>query len=1075
VDDTVNWTETEVDPISAHCQENYVLIITEGASTADINETVMNFAIANGDGDTDIGECTDGLKGSTYFDDLTWFGYNAPAGTLYPVPQILTTDGAWVDKQNITTNLVIAGGGQGDLTNECSPDKLMLDASVNGSGTEPIYANNPVELENRLLELFNALRLRASAGSAASVISSARGGEGAIYQAIFWPELAKSNGSEIIKVAWAGDVHGLFLDNFGFMYEDTNRNRTMDSDDRRVVIFYDEGTERSMACLYDDPDGVCTEIKELDQVNFLWAASEWLSDYPFRDPDNTDTLNLLTTATNRTLANYISNQRQRYIFTWNDQNKNGIVDTGEVRNFQSSEDWTSMAVDFDLPDDPTVDTLINWLRGADSAGLRPRYTVYDDNGAARGITWRLGDIIHSTPMTVAAPAEGYHLIYNDYSYAQFVDQYKRRRHVVYFGANDGMLHAVNAGFYSEMEKKFCMVPLLDEGVCPADDGTANAPALGAELWAYVPHNLQPHLNCLTDPAYKHKYFVDQRPRIFDAQIFPSDDDHPNGWGTILVGALRFGGAPINAADLQGADPADTRRFVSSYFILDITNPEKPPVLLGELTQAPDSADLGYSTVIPSMVIMKDDGDPLTFADDINKWYLVFGSGPHGERALKGISDQTARIGILPLDQLVSGAIPLRFPASPPTENNAGIIELPDSPNGYASDLITVDFDINPSYREYKADAVYFGTVETTNIPFGFALYNDDSTYWDGGGHMYRLVMEPGGHIMGRTDEPVTTPDQWEIKTLLDLSGAAPNSRKQPITAAASVGTDKKYNMQSNYNFWIYFGTGRFFDPDDKTDIEQQSYYGIKEPMEMDFITNTLKLTWDEVELSGTPTNDRGDKGLMKVDEILVIPSNDNLVPDLYCRDNATGAPISGDYSCMTQFTTSPDEAFFKKLEDFIAGTGTCSGSDDTDPNYKNNCVDGWYLDFWPYENRERNVGQATLLGGLVTFTTYQPFSDVCKAEGNAYLYGVYYRTGTAWRQSVFGTDGIDDAGSIVSKLDLGKGLATTPNLHVGATGDDSLKAFVQTSTGEIKEITQENLPVKSFKSGRARWKEYIRD
>ena len=28
--------------------------------------------------------------------------------------------------------------------------------------------------------------------------------------------------------------------------------------------------------------------------------------------------------------------------------------------------------------------------------------------------------------------------------------------MVYFGGNDGMLHAVNAGFYSEVEKKFCL-------------------------------------------------------------------------------------------------------------------------------------------------------------------------------------------------------------------------------------------------------------------------------------------------------------------------------------------------------------------------------------------------------------------------------------------------------------------------------------------------------------------------------------------------------------------------------------------------------------------------------------------
>ena len=103
-------------------------------------------------------------------------------------------------------------------------------------------------------------------------------------------------------------------------------------------------------------------------------------------------------------------------------------------------------------------------------------------------------------MTVAAPAEGYHLIYNDYSYAQFLKAYKKRRHVVYFGANDGMLHAVNAGFYSEADKKFCLVPLNTNGTCPANDATlivapavTPPPKLGTELWAYVPYNLLPHL------------------------------------------------------------------------------------------------------------------------------------------------------------------------------------------------------------------------------------------------------------------------------------------------------------------------------------------------------------------------------------------------------------------------------------------------------------------------------------------------------------------------------------------------------------------------------------------------------
>ena len=52
---------------------------------------------------------------------------------------------------------------------------------------------------------------------------------------------------------------------------------------------------------------------------------------------------------------------------------------------------------------------------------------------------------------------------------------------------------------------------------------------------------------------------------------------------------------------------------------------------------------------------------------------------------------------------------------------------------------------------------------------------------------------------------------------------------------------------------------------------------------------------------------------------------------------------------------------------------------------------------------------------------------------------------------------------------LGRGLATTPNLHVGK--QKGAKAFVQTSTGTIVEIPQPNLPLKNAKTGKAAWGE----
>ena len=84
---------------------------------------------------------------------------------------------------------------------------------------------------------------------------------------------------------------------------------------------------------------------------------------------------------------------------------------------------------------------------------------------------------------------------------------------------------------------------------------------------------------------------------------------------------------------------------------------------------------------------------------------------------------------------------------------------------------------------------------------------------------------------------IPLPTNRGIKPLIDLSGkydstlnkwvsniSDPGNPVQPITAAPSVG------MDDVGRYWLYFGTGRFFDPDDKVDRHQQSFYGIKEPV-----------------------------------------------------------------------------------------------------------------------------------------------------------------------------------------------------------------------------------------------------
>ncbi len=890
------------------------------------------------------------------------------------------------------------------------PDKdFEWDADSDGVPDTYFYVTNAGRLEEQLDKAFQSILTRASAGSAASVVSASRSGEGALYQAMFWPKVVGDEGKE---VKWIGDVHGLLMDIYGRTYEDTNSNAALDSADQKLVIYYDKNSSRTRACFGQlNEEGVCSGLsKELDDVHFIWSAADWLNKIPDTDIE-----------TNR--VDYISSENKRYIFTWIDEDDDGVVDSStEVKSFDApdleaatfSSGLAPLYAVMDTASNQDMAKLVNWVRGEEYTDLRSRMKD--------GRPWRLGDVIHSTPVAVSAPAENYNFLYNDVSYSTFKHRWRNRRQVVYFGGNDGMLHAVNGGFYKRSSHRFCRSPNCDnEGAYPE---------LGAELWAYVPYNVLPHLHCLADPSYEHRYFVDLKPRIFDVQIFENDDVHPGGWGTILVAGMRFGGEKMRPGELDpdgdGSPdyPSDPREFTSSYFILDITDPENPPVLLGEFTRHSGSSevDLGYTTGIPTVVPMKD-------STGATAWYLVFGSGPTD---LNGSSSQNARLCVMPLSWFTDGnrafRLPDAVPTAGPTYPEGGCFELPD-PDSFVGNPVTIDMDLK---ENYKADAVYFGTV--SGVP------------GDWGGKMYRLVTRK---VDSDGEQVVTYPDEWA--TLLSSDGSKPNPAElidagRPVTAPAAVGTD-------GYYYWVFFGTGRFFTPfngqnfanSDKEDASTQFYYGIKEPMDCDGT-----FTWETVEKTGTPNSTPGDQGLVRVDQILVQHNVSPFLASLSCTD--------GSSDCLPDGVST-----FLDLVNYIDGTNCDTGGTGTD---------GWYRQL-PLE-RERNLGQATLFGGLLTFTTYQPFEDPCMPEGISYLYGLYYLTGTPWHKAVFGESdeigkGVDSLGNVIGTLGLGRGLASTPNLHTGS--EKGAKAYVQTSTGEIVEVQAPNLPLEEKRNNKDNWHE----
>ena len=176
-----------------------------------------------------------------------------------------------------------------------------------------------------------------------------------------------------------------------------------------------------------------------------------------------------------------------------------------------------------------------------------------------------------------------------------------------------------------------------------------------------------------------------KPKIVDARIFPDDMSHPGGWGTVLIGGLRYGGKDYEVDDLnQDGVADDPATFSSCYFALDITNPGGPK-LLWEFN---DPDHLGLTSSYPAVA-------RVGRADERGDWYVIFGSGPTD---YDGTSDQMASGFVL---NLLTGNLERRFGANPGGDG------FPENPvlefHGWVGGLASMDMNL-----DYQTNAIYAG-------------------------------------------------------------------------------------------------------------------------------------------------------------------------------------------------------------------------------------------------------------------------------------------------------------------------------------------------------------------------------
>lgn len=182
--------------------------------------------------------------------------------------------------------------------------------------------------------------------------------------------------------------------------------------------------------------------------------------------------------------------------------------------------WDSLSAEQKalLGDDSNV---LDYLRGV-------RTGEVGAGGLFRNRLSVLGDIVHSSPVFVGAP--------ENFSYERFAWEgastyqsfrnsllgdpeadppVSARREMMYVGANDGMLHAFDAG-------------------------------TGAERFAYVPSAALAAMNGLTSPNYSHRFIVDGSLRVADVY----DDAGGSGsWRSVLIGSQGRGGRQVFALDI----------------------------------------------------------------------------------------------------------------------------------------------------------------------------------------------------------------------------------------------------------------------------------------------------------------------------------------------------------------------------------------------------------------------------------------------------------------------------------------------------------------------------------------------
>jgi type IV pilus assembly protein PilY1 len=271
---------------------------------------------------------------------------------------------------------------------------------------------------------------------------------------------------------------------------------------------------------------IATNSTRLDTETLIFQAkfnsADWSGQIIAYQVNPDGTIGDVVWDTNQTMP-FPTSPSSRDIYTWNESLASGV---GDGTTFTWGNLNTAQQTALGGGDATLGENRLNWLRGSRSMETNV------SGGIFRRRNYLMGDIVNSDPAFVGATNFGYTALAvgtaGQDSYTAFKEATATRTKMLYVGANDGMLHALDA-------------------------------QTGEEVFSYVPRGVYNNLAGLTSPSYSHRYFVDGAPNFGDVYF-------DSAWHTVLVGTTGAGGSSVFALDVT--DPDD---FDASQVLWDINS------------------------------------------------------------------------------------------------------------------------------------------------------------------------------------------------------------------------------------------------------------------------------------------------------------------------------------------------------------------------------------------------------------------------------------------------------------------------------------------------------------------------